>query len=271
MSTSSDSVSGTTAEVAIIGGGNMGAALLGGMLGAGAEPAGLAIVEALPARRVELMSMFAGVAVLDAVPPCRAAVVAVKPYDVAAACRQAVTAGAGRILSIAAGVRLATLQDACGPGIAVIRSMPNTPALVGQGASAISAGVAANGADVEWAHSVLSSVGTVVEVPEDQLDAVTGVAGSGPAYVFLVAEALMDAGVNAGLPRAVSEQLVRQLLIGSAALLAEGRSPADLRAMVTSPGGTTAAGVDALEHAAVRAAFSDAVAAATARSRSLGG
>jgi pyrroline-5-carboxylate reductase len=117
---------------------------------------------------------------------------------------------------------------------------------------------------------VLSSVGTVVEVPEPQLDAVTGLAGSGPAYVFLMAEALMDAGVAAGLSRPVSEQLVRQLLIGSAALLAEGRSPADLRAMVTSPAGTTAAGVSALEHAGVRAAFLDAVVAATSRSRELG-
>jgi pyrroline-5-carboxylate reductase len=267
---SSEPGSSTTADTAIIGGGNMGAALLGGMLTAGADPSGLAVVEALPARRVELMDMFAGVAVLDAVPPCRSAVIAVKPYDVAAACREVVTAGASRVLSIAAGVRLATLQDACGPGVAVIRAMPNTPALVGQGASAISAGVAATAADVDWADHVLSSVGTVVRVPEAQLDAVTGLAGSGPAYLFLVAEALMDAGVVAGLPRAVSEQLVRQLLVGSAALLAEGRSPADLRAMVTSPAGTTAAGVGALERAAVRAAFLDAVGAATARSAELG-
>ena len=267
---SSDSGPGASADTAIIGGGNMGAALLGGLLTAGADPSGLAVVEALPARRVELMDMFSGVAVLDAVPPCRAAVIAVKPHDVAAACREAVAAGASRVLSIAAGVRLATLQEACGPGVAVIRSMPNTPALVGQGASAISPGAAATAADVEWADQVLSSVGTVVQVPEGQLDAVTGLAGSGPAYVFLVAEALMDAGVAAGLSRPVSEHLVRQLLVGSAALLAEGRSPADLRAMVTSPAGTTAAGVTALEQAAVRAAFLSAVATATARSRELG-
>lgn len=270
MSSSDSGAAGASADTVIIGGGNMGAALLGGMLAAGADPAGLAIVEALPARRVELMEMFGGVAVLDTVPPCWAAVIAVKPHDAAAACREAVAAGAGRILSIAAGVRLAALQAACGPGVAVVRSMPNTPALVGQGASAISAGAAATAADVDWADSVLSSVGTVVHVPEAHLDAVTGLAGSGPAYVFLVAEALMDAGVAAGLPRPVSEQLVRQLLVGSAALLAEGRSPAELRAMVTSPAGTTAAGVTALEQAAVRAAFLDAVTAATNRSRELG-
>lgn len=267
---STDSPHDRAVATVIVGGGNMGAALLGGLLSAGADPSSLAVVEALPARRVELIDMFADVAVLDAVPRCTAAVVAVKPYDVGAACREVVAAGATRVLSIAAGVRLDTLQDACGPGVAVVRSMPNTPALVGQGASAISAGAAATAADVEWAESVLASVGTVVQVPESQLDAVTGLAGSGPAYVFLVAEALMDAGVVAGLSRPVSEQLVRQLLVGSAALLAEGRAPADLRAMVTSPAGTTAAGVTALERGSVRAALLDAVAAATARSRELG-
>ncbi len=254
----------------IVGGGNMGAALLGGLLASGVDRTEIAVVEALDARRTELAKMFEGVAVLDAVPGCEAAVIAVKPYDVAGACRDAVAAGARRVLSIAAGVRLDALQKACGPGVAVVRSMPNTPALVGQGASAIAAGAVATPDDVAWADRVLSSVGTVVQVPESQLDAVTGLAGSGPAYLFLVAEALMDAGVASGLPRPVSEQLVRQLLVGSAALLAEGRSPADLRTMVTSPGGTTAAGVDALEHAAVRAAFADAVSAATARSRELG-
>jgi pyrroline-5-carboxylate reductase len=265
----SDSAS--SVGTAIVGGGNMGAALVGGLLAAGTDASALAVVETLPARRDELAKMFDGVLITEVVPTCDAAVIAVKPYDVAAACREAVAAGATRILSIAAGVRLDALQEACGPGIAVVRSMPNTPALVGQGASAISAGAAATPADVDWAAGVLSAVGTVVQVPEAQLDAVTGVAGSGPAYIFLVAEALMDAGVTAGLPRPVSEQLVRQLLIGSAALLAEGRSPADLRAMVTSPAGTTAAGVAALERAAVRAAFGQAVADATARSRELGG
>lgn len=255
----------------IVGGGNMGAALVGGMLAAGVDPSSLAVVEALAARRAELGEHFSGVAVADAIPACDAAVIAVKPYDVAAACRAAVDAGARRVLSIAAGVRIDALQQACGPDVAVVRAMPNTPALVGQGASAIAAGDGATADDVAWAESVLSSVGTVVQVPESQLDAVTGLSGSGPAYLFLVAEALMDAGVTAGLTRPVSEQLVRQLLVGAAALLAEGRSPADLRAMVTSPGGTTAAGVNALEHAAVRAAFADAVAAATARSRELGG
>jgi pyrroline-5-carboxylate reductase len=149
--------------------------------------------------------------------------------------------------------------------------MPNTPALVGQGAAAICAGSSATEADLDWAASILESVGTVVRVPESQLDAVTGLAGSGPAYVFLVAEALTEAGVLAGLARPVAESLVRQLLVGSAALLAERGDAAALRAMVTSPGGTTAAGLRALEDHAVRAAFLDAVMSATLRSRELGG
>jgi pyrroline-5-carboxylate reductase len=174
------------------------------------------------------------------------------------------------VLSIAAGVTIKTLEAACGSGIAVIRSMPNTPALVGEGASAIAGGAHANEVDIAWAEAVLGSVGLVVRVPESQLDVVTGLAGSGPAYLFLVAEALMDAGVASGLPRATAEILVRQLFVGSAKLLAEGQAPADLRASVTSPGGTTAAGVAVLETEAVRAAFIQAVTAATDRSRELG-
>ena len=259
------------ATLAVIGGGNMGAALAGGLLSSGAVIASdLAIVEVVDSRRTQLTGMFPGVAVTDTVPPCGAAVIAVKPYDVPAAVAAAVAAGARRVLSIAAGVTIATLETAAGPEVAVIRAMPNTPALVGEGASAIAPGSAATEADVAWAESVLGSVGLVVRVPESQIDAVTGLAGSGPAYIFLVAEALMDAGVAAGLPRATADALVRQLLVGSAKLLSEGGAPADLRANVTSPGGTTAAGVSVLEARAVRASFIDAVKAATQRGRELG-
>ena len=261
----------TQVGLAVVGGGNMGAALVGGLLAAGTPPSDIAIVEVLEARRTELVAQFPGVAVSAITGPCEAAIIAVKPYDVAAACRTAVEAGARRVLSIAAGVPLSVLDDACGANVAVVRAMPNTPALVGQGASAIAGGLFADEDDMAWADGVLSAVGTVVRVPESQLDAVTGLAGSGPAYLFLVAEALMDAGVTAGLPRPTAEALVRQLFVGSAALLADGRTPADLRAMVTSPGGTTAAGVRALEDRAVRSAFVAAVADATARSRELGG
>lgn len=259
-----------TFRLAVVGGGNMGAALVGGLLRAGWSPADLAVVEVLAPRADELRSTFPGVAVSDTIPACEAALIAVKPYDVPAACTAAVAAGATRVLSIAAGVSIATLQRATGPSVAVVRSMPNTPALVGQGAAGIAGGTTASEADMQWAHDILGSVGVVVRVPEAQLDAVTGVAGSGPAYVFLVAEALIDAGVLAGLSRANAEVLVTQLLVGSAALLAERGNPALLRAQVTSPGGTTAAGLRALEDHAVRAAFIDAVVSATARSVELG-
>ena len=197
--------------------------------------------------------------------------IAVKPHDVPAAVTAAVAAGARRVLSIAAGVTLATLDAAAGPGVAVVRSMPNTPAMVRAGASAIAPGAAAGADDLDWADSILSAVGTVVRVPESQLDAVTGLAGSGPAYLMLVAEALIEAGVLNGLPRLTARSLTTQLLMGSATLLREtGELPEVLRGNVTSPGGTTAAGLRALEDRGVRAAFLAAVTAATERGRELG-
>jgi pyrroline-5-carboxylate reductase len=149
--------------------------------------------------------------------------------------------------------------------------MPNTPALVGSAASALAAGQNAEGADVEWATGILEAVGTVVQLPEPALDAVTGLSGSGPAYVFLMAEALIDAGVLVGLARSVARDLAVQTLLGSARLLAEtGEEPAALRAAVTSPGGTTAAGLRALEQAGMRSAVLDAVIAARQRAAELG-
>ena len=148
--------------------------------------------------------------------------------------------------------------------------MPNTPALIGAGAAAISPGSTASEDDLTWAEAVLGAVGVVVRVPEAALDAVTGLSGSGPAYVFLVAEAMIESRVLAGLPRDVAEKLTFHTLLGSSRLLADGGStPAALRAAVTSPG-TTAAGLRELERRGVRAAFLDAVAAAAERSRELG-
>jgi pyrroline-5-carboxylate reductase len=199
------------------------------------------------------------------------AIVAVKPYDVVAVCRQLAAAGVRRVLSIAAGVTCTTLAAGVGPDVAVVRAMPNTPALVGAGASAIAAGPGASEADLDWAEGILGAVGTVVRVPESLLDAVTGLSGSGPAYLFLVAEALIEAGVLAGLPRDASRALTVQLLVGSAALLAgSSEGPEALRAAVTSPGGTTAEGLRTLERAGVRSAFIEAVQASAARSRELG-
>jgi pyrroline-5-carboxylate reductase len=149
--------------------------------------------------------------------------------------------------------------------------MPNTPSLVGAGAAAISPGRAAGTEDVAWARGILEAVGTVVELPEESLDAVTGLSGSGPAYVFFLAEAMIDAGVLVGLAPPVARDLAVQTLLGSARLLAEtGEEPSALRAAVTSPGGTTAAGIRALEVAGVRNAVLEAVTAATERSRQMG-
>jgi pyrroline-5-carboxylate reductase len=259
-------------KLVVVGGGRMGEALLAGLLAAGwAEAGDLGVVEKLPDRREALSTLFPGVAVLDSAVATEGAVVAVKPGDVEAACSALAAAGCGRVLSIAAGVPLARLDAALGGSIPVVRAMPNTPALVGAGAAAIAPGAAAGEEHLAWAESILGAVGTVVRVPESLLDAVTGLSGSGPAYVFLVVEALIDAGERAGLPRDVSSALTTQTLLGAARLLTEtGDGPEALRAMVTSPGGTTEAGIRALESAGVRAAFLDAVVAATARSKELG-
>ncbi|MGH9186977.1 MAG: pyrroline-5-carboxylate reductase [Acidimicrobiales bacterium] len=259
-------------RLALVGGGRMGEALLTGLLAAGwGEAKELAVVEALAARRTELDDRFPEVRVVAEPERSDGVVIAVKPDDVDAACRAARAAGCERVLSIAAGVTLARLEAALGPGVPVVRAMPNTPALVGAGAAAIAAGRHATDEDLDWAEGILAAVGTVVRVPEKLLDAVTGLSGSGPAYVFLVAEALIEAGVLVGLPRDTSQALVVQTLLGAGRLLAEtGESPETLRAGVTSPGGTTAAGLRALEAAGVRSAFLDAVAAAAARSSELG-
>ena len=204
--------------------------------------------------------------------PRDGAVLAVKPNVVAAAARAVASAGVTRILSVAAGIKAAAIEEALGDGIAVVRGMPNTPALIGAGAGAIAAGTHAGDEDLAWAEEILGAVGTVVRVPEYSLDAVTGLSGSGPAYVFLVAEAMAEAGVLAGLPCDVAETLAYQTLLGAARLVVEeGSSPSALRAAVTSPGGTTAAGLRALERHGVRSAFLEAVMAATERARELGG
>lgn len=248
----------------------MGAALIGGLLAGGWAATDIAVVEVTAARREVLATMFPDVVVSESVPACGAALIAVKPYDATGAAAAAVDAGAKRVLSIAAGVSIDTLQLACGDGVAVVRSMPNTPALLGKGAAAMCGGSCATDDDLDWAEGILGTVGIVERVPEQLLDAVTGLAGSGPAYLFLIAEALTDAGVLAGLTRPVADALVRQLFVGSSAMLAEYGDPVALRAMVTSPGGTTAAGLRVLEDHAVRSALLEAVLAATTRSQELG-
>ena len=254
----------------------MGEALLGGLLDAGIERDDVAVAEVEPERRRDLEERFKGVRVVPsaawAVADAELVVVAVKPYDVPDVLEQAAPSLGpdALIVSIAAGVTIATVEAAA-PGRPVVRAMPNSPALVRRAATAIAPGTHATEAHLEMAERVLGAVGVVVRVPEIHLDAVTGLSGSGPAYVFLVAEALIEAGVLAGLPRPTADTLVRETLLGSATLLAAGdESPDALRAAVTSPGGTTAAGLHMLESRGVRAAFLDAVRAAAARSRELG-
>ncbi|MCB0991437.1 MAG: pyrroline-5-carboxylate reductase [Acidimicrobiales bacterium] len=258
-------------ELQIVGGGKMGEALLGGLLSAGTDPGSVVVVEPVAARRAELEDTH-GVSTSDTVGACSGAIVAVKPHYVELVCRQLASAGVSRVLSIAAGVTLATLESALGDGVAAVRAMPNTPALVGMGASALAPGKAATDADVEWALGILGAVGAAVRVDEGLLDAVTGLSGSGPAYLFMVAEAMVEAGVLNGLPRDLASTLAFNTIAGAGKmLLTEGADPAALRGNVTSPGGTTAAGLAALEAKAVRSAFLDAVSAAAARSRQLGG
>ncbi|MCX7619501.1 MAG: pyrroline-5-carboxylate reductase [Acidimicrobiales bacterium] len=261
-------------KLQVIGGGRMGEALVAGLVDSGwASASELCVVEKLGSRRDQLATAIRGLVVTAEPTVAEGHVIAVKPGDVASVCRGLVELGVAgsRVLSIAAGVTIATLETHLGDGVPVIRAMPNTPALIGAGAAAIAAGTAAGEQDLEWAESVLGAVGVVVRVDEPLLDAVTGLSGSGPAYVFLVAEALVEAGVFVGLPRDVSEALAVQTVLGSARMLAEtGESATALRANVTSPGGTTAAGLYALEAAGMRAALLAAVKAAADRSRELG-
>jgi pyrroline-5-carboxylate reductase len=249
----------------------MGGALVGGLIAAGWPPAALTVVEASEARRAALADELPGVTVGADPVAGEGAVVAVKPADGETACRAVAGTKTPRVLSIMAGVTLADLSVWLGPGCTALRAMPNTPALVRAGVSALAGAPGATEPDLAWAEEVLGAVGRVVRVAESDLDAVTGLSGSGPAYVFLVAEALVDAGVAAGLSPAVSTTLALETLAGAGRLLVEtGDAPAALRAQVTSPGGTTEAGLAVLEDRGLRAALVAAVEAATARSRELG-
>lgn len=259
-------------KLILVGGGRMGEALIGGLIASGwARASEVAVIEPLAARRQELADRFDGLTVLSDHDGRAAdgAVLATKPAQIAQVAA-ALSGSVPRVLSIAAGITTAAIESAA-PGVAVVRSMPNTPALVGAGASAIAAGSLAGPDDLEWAAAILGAVGTVVTVPEYLLDAVTGLSGSGPAYLFMVAEALIEGGVLNGLPRDVSAALTRQLFVGAARLLdTSGDTPEVLRAAVTSPGGTTAAGLRALEDHGLRAAMLSAVTSATERAHQLG-
>jgi pyrroline-5-carboxylate reductase len=262
----------------LIGGGVMGESILAGLLDAQDGPGTTAVVEQRPDRAREVADRYqvhVAASADDVVgSDTGVLVVAVKPYDVATALAdvsERLPSGCV-VVSVAAGVTTASLEDALPVGQPVVRAMPNTPALVGAGVTAICAGQHTMDDHLDVAESLLSAVGSVVRVPEAQMDAVAAVSGSGPAYVYLVAEAMIEAGVRVGLPRDVATSLTQKTITGAARLWDEtGEHPAVLRERVTSPGGTTAAALHALESSGLRAAFLDAVVANRDRSAELGG
>jgi pyrroline-5-carboxylate reductase len=265
------------ARLIVVGGGQIGSAIVAGLLRAEwSGPEALLVAEVDPERRRELAERHKGVRVTDVVElehvdDETGAVLAVKPDHAEGAARSLGAAGVRRVLTIVAGLSTHRVEAVLPGQAAVVRAMPNTPVLVQRGVSAMAGGSHVTAADLDWAEGVLGALGSVVRLAERHLDVVTGLSGSMPAYLYLVVEALIEAGVHQGLTRDVSTRLVVGTLEGSGALLsASGETPEALRAQVTSPGGTTAAGLRALEARAVRSAFIEAVASATERSRQLG-
>lgn len=253
----------------------MGEALLAGLLRASWEPGELSLGVRREERGKELADRYGCQVGLDPVAVIDGRdviVVAVKPRSVPRLLSQVVgTVGTDQtVLSLAAGVATSLYEDALGE-VPVVRAMPNTPALVDEGITGIAPGRFAGERSMRHADIVLQAVGNVIPMEEHHLDAVTAVSGTGPAYAFLLAEALTEAAVREGLSRSVAERLVHQTIKGAGALLVEtDKGPFELRAQVTSPGGTTAAAMHVLEGRGFRALVEDAVAAAANRSRDLG-
>ncbi|WP_029190205.1 pyrroline-5-carboxylate reductase [Verrucomicrobium spinosum] len=263
-------------KIGLIGCGKMGGALLRGALKAGlAEARGVILYDKVPAAVAALQEVSAEVQVAQS--PTEVAenadvvILAVKPQDMKPLLEGLSQSDSAPLyLSIAAGLTLAQLEGWLGGKARVVRSMPNTPALLLAGASAYSRGAQATDEDLALAKAVLGAVGSAQEVPENLLDAVTGLSGSGPAYVYTVIEALADGGVLMGLPRATALQLAAQTVAGAAQMVLEtGKHPGVLRDEVTSPGGTTIAGLEQLEAQGLRNALIQAVRKATERSKEL--
>lgn len=258
-----------------IGSGKMASALVQGAVQSGAIPReDLAIADATAAV-AEHLGKATGVRIADSNSElCKisdAIVLCVKPADALGALRSTSDALAGKlVISIVAGLPLAALQEAAGTASRVVRVMPNTPALIHKGAAAYSLGSNATEGDGATVERLFGAVGTICRVKEGLLDVVTGLSGSGPAFAYLAVEALADGGVLMGLPRDLALQLAAQTVAGSAEMiLRTGLHPGVLRDQVTSPGGTTIAGIEALENGGARAAFINAVRAATERAREL--
>ena len=279
-------------KLGFIGCGKMATALVHGVQKTGLCAAGdIVLSDAIPAAAEKLAADTGATKVnsnAEVIAAADVVVLAVKPGDALAAVkgvsggqmestmRWAWKTGTGEqsklLLSIVAGLSLSALEAVAGDRWRVVRVMPNTPALVLQGASAFAPGTHATADDAETARKIFGSVGLAVQVKEELLDAVTGLSGSGPAYVYTVVEALADGGVLMGLPRDLALRLAAQTVVGAAQMVLEGgEHPGVLRDRVASPGGTTIAGLEALEKGGLRAALITAVRAATERSRQLGG
>jgi pyrroline-5-carboxylate reductase len=263
--------------VGFIGGGNMGEALIRGLISASVlRPRQICVYDVLQLRLEFLKGTYSvdvASTLGDVAGRSQILVLAVKPQVMTKVFDDLHPHPAHRplIISIAAGISLGTLSASLPADSPVIRVMPNTPALVLQGASALSRGVTVTSEQMEQAMTLFRAVGTAIEVEEKWMDAVTGLSGSGPAYFLLLMEALVDAGVLMGLPRAVARELVVQTALGSAMMVQKtGKHPAELKDMITSPGGTTIQGLKVLEEAGVRGKLMQAVESATLRSQELG-
>jgi pyrroline-5-carboxylate reductase len=264
-------------RVGFLGGGNMAEALLRGLLGTNLVPADLlAATDVRAERTAQLIRQFGITAHADNPRLVREAdvvILAVKPQIMASVLAEVAPAVTGEhlLISIAAGVSTNAIRAALGKDARIIRVMPNTPALVLQGAAAIARGPGLGADDLATAEAIFGAVGRVVVLDETSMDAVTGLSGSGPGYVAIVIEALADGGVKMGLDRATATTLATQTVLGAAQLLTEtGMHPGALKDMVSSPGGTTIAGISALEEGGLRATLIRAVERATLRSRELG-
>ena len=267
----------TSPTISFIGAGNMASAIIGGMLDSGFKAANI-WVSAPDDNHLQSIRKQFGVSVTTDNRYCAEqadmVVLAVKPQVMASVCSDiapVVQNTRPLMVSIAAGLEASTLDEWLGGGLPLVRVMPNTPALVGEGACGYAIGQAATAEDGELVKRLLSAVGVAYEVKERLIDAVTGLSGSGPAYGYMIIEALSDGGVAAGLPRDISTRLAAQTMLGAAKMVLEtGKHPGELKDMVCSPGGTTIEGVHELEEGGVRSALINAVRAATERAVELG-
>lgn len=260
--------------LAILGGGKIGEALLSGLLRGQRSADDIVVSEKHPDRAAYLAATHGvrTVGVAEALRVAHTVLLSVKPQDIDALLAEMRPSIDGHVVvSVAAGITTARIEATLGPSVPVVRCMPNTPALVDEAMTAISAGAHASDEHLALAESLLAAVGKVVRVPESQLDAVTALSGSGPAYFFYLVEAMIDAGILLGLPRTLAADLIVQTAVGSAVMLRDsGEHPVQLREAVTSPGGTTIAAIRELEIHGVRAAMLAAIEAAHDRSVELG-